>query len=125
MKAVTGLVCFAVVASLGGCAAPPSPPPVDLDAVERGRLVWKAEECGVCHGDDGRGSEIAPTLANVDENWTVEELAAYLLDPEAESAGNHRLAQLAAEYQLEMPGILLATPEQGRDLALFILHGLP
>lgn len=45
--------------------APPFPPTVVDSLTERGREIYRGSaHCGVCHGDDGRGTEDGPDLTD-------------------------------------------------------------
>jgi cytochrome c2 len=37
--------------------------------------------CDLCHGDDGSGNELGPSLHDLNMRWTAERLSEYLYDP--------------------------------------------
>jgi hypothetical protein len=131
MNPKIGLVCLVFIVMVAGCSGPqPTPPaatepPGEDPAIDRGRQVWQAEECGECHGANGEGTDVAPSLRTVANHWQAEDLKSYLLDSEAESSHSRRLSQIELQYDLEMPGILLAPPEQVEDLVVYLMNGLP
>jgi cytochrome c553 len=108
--------------SAGSGAAPASAPSLpDPDAMARGAAVWEAEGCGLCHGDSGEGGEIAPPLRGLEANWTPEDLAAYLADPVVDPEENPRLAALAEQYEIEMPGVQSSGGSEVEDLVVFLM----
>jgi hypothetical protein len=82
--------------------------------------VWEAEGCALCHGEAGEGGELAPPLRELTVNWTPETLAAYLADPVVDAEGNPRLATLAEQYEIEMPGIQVSSGSEVTDLVAFL-----
>jgi mono/diheme cytochrome c family protein len=113
MSSVALLVC------LVGCGREPSAPPETLDL---GRQVYRSQSCDACHGGDRAGTELAPPLTSVHLNWSSEGLQTYLRHPEAVTGSDPRLKDLAGRWELEMPGVAEASPEEVRALALFLLH---
>ncbi len=99
-------------------------PAVDRDAVARGRLVWEAEECSACHGDNGAGTPIGPSLADIANHWQAESLAGFLEDPQARLEDNPRLRELTSIYDVDMPGVRQAGEQEVKDLVVFLLHGI-
>ncbi len=76
---------------LAGCSGPST----DLAPAEQdGALLYATQKCALCHGDDGAsawwrpGPDLRPHLGD----WTVDGLAAYLLDPIGTAEGIDRLA---------------------------------
>jgi mono/diheme cytochrome c family protein len=125
MNSKIGLNCLILFVVLAGCSAPNPEPGPDIEAIDRGRQVWQAEECGECHGENGGGTDVAPSLRSVADHWAAEDLKSYLFDSESTSSHDQRLAELSHQYELEMPGILLAPPEQVDDLVVYLMNGLP
>lgn len=96
-------------------------PPNTRDPAATGPLLYEKGLCNVCHGDDRRGNENAPTLDNLGRNWDEESLAGYLKDPAKARATNPRIRELAERYgSLEMPP--WSAPEaERRALAAWLL----
>ena len=117
-------------ASLALCSCAPSAPPapptptVDAAAVERGRLVYQVEACAACHGERGEGTEVAPALTGLAAHWQGDELAAFLIDPAPALGSDPRLAEMAARFVLEMPGVAKASSGDVADLVEYLLSGL-
>lgn len=68
-----------------------------------GAAIYAGSNCSLCHGSDLAGNSLGPSLADVDEHWTVEKLAAYFEDPALTIERDPRLQMLADEYSAEMP----------------------
>lgn len=102
-------------------SAPSAPAESSAELVTRGAAVWEAEGCAICHGEEGEGGEIAPPLRGLAENWTPEALAAYLADPVVDPGENPRLAAIAEEYEMEMPGVQSSSGSEVTDLVAFLL----
>ena len=99
-------------------------PAADRAAVERGRLVWDAEECSACHGDHGEGTAIGPSLADLAEHWRDDSLADFLKAPQKQLDDNPRLKELTSAYDVDMPGVREAGDDQIEDLVVFLLNGI-
>lgn len=57
--------------------------------------------CNKCHGDDLKGTKLAPSLINVDEHWSRTELINYLRNPD--SYGNDkRFTEYKKKYKIPM-----------------------
>ncbi|MBK7641974.1 MAG: cytochrome c [Planctomycetes bacterium] len=110
----TALVLAGVV--LGACSkAAPSAGPVD------GAALFREQNCVQCHGPDGSGSNLAPTLHGKQGLWTRETLAEYIANSPAYAAHDERLKEQATHYSLPMtsyPGLSL---EQRLALADLVL----
>lgn len=104
--------------ALAGCGGGEEPEGRAADA--RGRALFMAFGCTLCHGPDGAGTTLGPPLRGLAKHWTREELASYLADPQAAVARDPRLAELARQYAKEMPAI--TTPEEQRlEIADYVL----
>ncbi len=125
MKLWKSVVVLAVVGTVFGCSKAPAvdEPSVDQIALERGRQVYLAEDCGACHGPQFEGTEFAPALLNVADLWSADNLAAFLIEPMVDADYNPRLAEVADQYELEMPGVQDASEEQVSDLVVFLMNG--
>jgi mono/diheme cytochrome c family protein len=98
--AVGGLVAFAL--SCG--ERPPTPPPGLGETQLAGWNAYVNLNCGSCHGEARQGKRSGPTLVDLDEHWTAEQLTSYLADPQAVIKTNPRLAYKAENYPIDMPG---------------------
>lgn len=95
---------------------------VDQATLDLGREVYLAESCDGCHGDDRLGSELAPSLQTVHLHWSADRLSDYLKNPDAVTASDLRLQDVSGRWQLAMPGVGDASPDEVRALALYLLH---
>src|SRR6476659_8602003 len=50
-------------------------------AVARGKQVYAASKCSICHALGGKGGNVGPALDDVGKRWTADKLAAFLRDP--------------------------------------------
>jgi len=111
MTARIGMALAVLLASTAaGCGGSEEPQERPTDA--RGRALFTAFGCALCHGPDGAGTGLGPGLRDLGRHWTREELASYFADPQAALASDPRLAELARQYAREMPAI--TTPEEQR-----------
>lgn len=81
--------------------------------------------CQVCHGEKGEGAMMGPALDGLAEDWDVDALAAFLLDPPAALAESERLTELAGRYSMPMPEPSGFTESDARVMARWLLEGLP
>lgn len=113
--------CTSILAGLllGACSkpAPPAGPP-------DGAALFREQNCVQCHGPDGSGTNLGPTLHGKQQYWTREKLAAYLLDPQAVIDADPRLQQQAGRYMLPMVKFVGLSLEQRLALADHVF-GLP
>jgi mono/diheme cytochrome c family protein len=58
----------------------PAEEPLDPALIERGREVYKAQKCAVCHSIDGVGNKRGP-LDDAGDKYTRDELRLWLLEP--------------------------------------------
>jgi len=124
MKRSYHIVLLIPVIVFAGCRPEWIGPKVDRAAVERGRLVWDAEECSACHGENGEGTTIGPSLSDVAEHWQDESLADFLKDPQGQLEDNPRLKELTSTYDVDMPGVRQADDDEVEDLVVFLLNGI-
>ncbi len=121
-----------VVATIGmGCGGPPAPEPAAVaeppsaEMLERGAAFYEEWGCGLCHGEQREGGELAPPLPALGQRWTEDAMTEYLLDPAAARDGNARLGELDQRYpDAEMPGFDFPE-EDRRALAAWLLHTAP
>jgi len=58
--------------------------------------------CVSCHGDDLKGSQMAPALSNIKKNWSRDELINYLRNPSSYNGG-----QRFDEYRATFKNIVM------------------
>jgi mono/diheme cytochrome c family protein len=88
----------------------PTPPP-GLDETQL--LGWQTYvdlDCASCHGANREGKRSGPPLNGLAEHWTAEQLATYLVDPDAMVKTNPRLAYKAEQYAIAMPSVSGKSP---------------
>lgn len=84
-------------------------------------LLFKSQQCMICHGPGGRGTPgTGPDLRNIEEYWDVDSLVSYLKKPKEYADGNPRLLASRANYRMQMPGTTLSE-EHLHVLAKWIL----
>ncbi len=76
--------------------------------VERGKAVYAARKCSICHTLEGKGGRVAGPLDDVGKRWTAEKMIAFLTAP---SSVNKRSA---------MPPTR-ASADEMQDLAAYML----
>lgn len=92
----------------------------DPDLAAAGREVFHAEGCVACHGADGEGTHVGPSLDGVGRHWTGPELRRFLADPAGYPAGR-RLDRVRAAYRSRMPAYRLRDPARAEALTSFLL----
>lgn len=93
-----------------GQTAEPAPTPQEVSEesglaiadVERAKEIYESSNCWTCHGRNGIGAMAGPELEGLAANWTREDLADFLKDPEAWVAKDERIAELAGQYPIKM-----------------------
>ena len=63
-----------------------------------GPTLMREIGCVSCHGDDLKGSQMAPALSNIKKNWSRDELINYLRNPSSYNGGE-RFDQYRASYK--------------------------
>lgn len=102
--------------ALAACSkAPKSSAPPD------GAALFVGQNCSVCHGPDGAGTKLGPTLRGKQPFWTREKLATYLRDPQALIRADERLKTQAEQYSLPMVSFVTLTLEERLALADHVL----
>lgn len=81
--------------------------------------------CQTCHGANGQGAMMGPSIDALGEMWEVESLTAFLVDPPAAMAESERLTELAGRYPMPMPKPSGFTDSDARVLARWLLEGMP
>ncbi len=80
-----------------------------------------SNRCFTCHGKDLNGTGMAPSLANVSENWKKNSLVSYFQNPKA-FLSNPRMAVLAEKYNRDMPAQERMTMEELEAVAEYLLN---
>ncbi len=77
--------------------------------------------CVQCHGPDGSGSPLGPTLHGKKVHWTRETLVSYLLDPVGYAAKDPRLKAQGGKFMLPMASMKLLPRADLEKLADHVL----
>lgn len=83
--------------------------------------LWKDEGCVTCHGANGGGTVLAPSLQGKAQHWTKESLVAYLRDPVGYAKQDERLKQQMKGYSQAMPTYKMLAPAELDALAAHVL----
>jgi len=75
---------MAVTTLVAGVAAVPAAAQ-DAALVEKGKAVYAAQKCSVCHAIEGKGNKSSP-LDGVGAKLTVEEIREWIVNPKAATA---------------------------------------
>lgn len=81
--------------------------------------------CQTCHGTNGAGAMMGPSIDALADHWDTDTLTAFLLDPPAHMAESQRLNELASRYPMPMPKPSGFTESDARVLARWLLAGMP
>lgn len=92
--------------------APPPPAPEPAPDPAAGQKVFEAQNCWLCHGENGAGSTGAPALVGLSANWDREKLAQYFKDPQGFSGKDPRLNANQDTYPVQMPPFVLSPPDE-------------
>ena len=84
-------------------------------------VVYVALKCAKCHGFEREGQRTAPTLKNIGNRWTEDELVTYIRNPQAVVAVTPRLAYMAERYPIGMPAYPHTDEQVLRDLTGYLL----
>jgi cytochrome c553 len=133
---LTGLALSVIVASCSGSddAAPATDggaaqaPAVEERPLSDAVALYSGgtqPSCAFCHGAKGEGAMLGPALDGLGEDWTVDELAAFISDPPAYAADHARLTELAGRYQKPMPKPSGFDASDSRVMARWLLEGMP
>lgn len=96
---------------------------VRFDNNAPGYRVYRERGCGTCHGADGLGDRMGPSLADVRLHYDTTRLGMYLREPSRLLAEDERLQQLQARYpRVEMPSYPDLGEEDLEALAGFLLE---
>ena len=94
MRGLPAILLLLTSACSEGAAKTPSAPD--------GEQVYATQGCALCHGGDGGGTSLGPTLRGKASHWTREKLVAYLKAPVAYAEADPRLAEQKKRYSLAM-----------------------
>jgi mono/diheme cytochrome c family protein len=120
MKRSTSAACAALLlpvlalscgssAEVGG--SPGAPPPAYVQA-----------KCNACHGAEGGGGMLGPTLQGIAEHWTADELTEFIANPAPFVAERPRLREmLEIDYKMPMTANATLTEDERRALAEWVL----
>ncbi len=106
-----GALAVLTLAACGGPAYEPGSP--EALYVELG--------CAKCHGNAREGLRSGPALDNLQDRWQEERLVAYFRSPKAMMKAEPRLAYMAEQYPIAMPGFPDTDEAALRTLARHIL----
>ena len=100
-------LCLITALVLVACAdaAPPEPADVSSDAAPAGDEEGYLLRCAACHGEDGRGTTVAPSLL------------------EALDRSDDALIAIIVEGSGQMPPIVMPT-EEAQGIVDYLRHGL-
>jgi len=84
-------------------------------------VAYVALKCAKCHGFEREGQRTAPTLKNISNRWSEDELITYLRNPQAVVAVTPRLAYMAERYPIGMPAYPNTDEQVLRVLTAWIL----
>lgn len=87
-----------------------------------GAEIYAVSGCAACHGDDLRGSNLAPSLLGLGQYWRRADLAGFFSSPDRAAALESRLGTLGKEYQMVMPPYDHLSAEQRNTLAVWLLQ---
>ncbi len=87
-----------------------------------GEKIYADLQCANCHGENLQGTEQAPALLKLAENWTKTELINYLRNPE-EFGNTERITELHKKYSNSiMPSFNNVDTKKLGKLAEFLLE---
>ena len=87
--------CLLVLSAAASCSSEPAEP---ADGSE-----LFAQQCAMCHAQNGAGSALAPSLHGKKQHWTRATLVTYLKDPVGYAKKDPRLVKQGAQYSQPMP----------------------
>ncbi len=86
-----------------------------------GRELFLDARCDSCHGGDRAGSWMGPSLATLEQHWTEQPLADFLLDPLPIIEADPRLSKLRRSYPASMRPFFEFTPSERLRIASWLL----
>jgi mono/diheme cytochrome c family protein len=129
MSFVTWSISICLVIAVTACSGSPKPPEGLNETQLAGWQAYVDLNCASCHGEAREGQRSGPALTGLSAHWTADELVGYLADPDASIKKISRLARIAGNYAVRMPGMSGKTPgyadkareEKLRALAEYLL----
>lgn len=107
---------LALFLSLAACSPAPR-----LNPTLPGAELFASSGCTSCHGSQGEGKWLGPPLRSLGQQWTREELAAYIAQPEPFLESKAHLAAIAAEFGAHMPENSHLSEDERLDLGDYLL----
>lgn len=104
--------------ALGACSDDPKAP-------RTAKELWTLQGCITCHGKDGQGTPMAPTLHGKGTLWTRETLVEYLKNPTEYIRKDARLKEQKKQYSQTMPVYGMLPPAELEVLADHVLSLTP
>lgn len=105
---VVGASCGSSEGSGGSAGGPPA--------------AYAQAKCNGCHGAEGGGGMLGPTLKGLSEYWTVDDLTEFIANPAPFVADRPRLREmLEIDYKLPMTANATLTESERRALAEWVL----
>ena len=90
--------------------------------IETARGVFENETCGMCHGPEGEGTDLAPALENLGGYWDEQRLVRYLENPAAFRVADPSFdARRAEVYEMDMPSYDHVPESERRSVARWLL----
>lgn len=84
--------------------------------------AYTQAKCNGCHGAEGGGGMLGPTLQGIAEHWTAQELAEFIGDPAPFVSERPRLREmLELDYKMPMTANASLTADERRALAEWVL----
>lgn len=84
--------------------------------------AYTQAKCNGCHGAEGGGGMLGPSLQGIAEHWTVDDLSAFIANPAPFVAERPRLKEmLEVDYKMPMTANSTLTEDERRALAEWVL----
>lgn len=84
--------------------------------------AYKKGKCHGCHGAEGQGGMLGPTLMGIQEYWKEDELAAFIADPTQFVSKRPRLKEmLKTDYKMPMTTNSSLSEQERQALAQWVL----
>jgi mono/diheme cytochrome c family protein len=77
-----------------------------------GASLYQVNACYACHGRGGEGSSMGPSLLDLEQHWTRDQLVEYLLEPQAFVQRDERLRAQRSRYPQRMASFKHLTEEE-------------
>lgn len=111
MRSLSSILLFTLLAA---CSSEPAEP-------RTGAQLYVEQNCVQCHGRNGEGTSLGPSITDKKQYWDRERLAAFLADPQAYSARDERLAAQGRQYLMPMVKFLTLSGEERLRIADYVL----